>query len=110
MRTCCVEGCDQPRASRTHKGRIAYRERCIDHHREHERIASRKRNRSSLPVDAPALPMGRYVLFDFPNQRLYVVRGNKRFQQPYLRPGVNRLTLEILKYRHFDVKILEKNE
>lgn len=106
-KTCRIEGCTQMRMTHIKNGKEIERSHCKEHHQEIERNRMRKRNDSRLSEDAPPLPMGRYILFDLPHAKVYVVRGNNRSIQDYFRNSVQTATIEILKIRGYEVKIVE---
>lgn len=108
LKPCREPNCNRPRLARMRNGKPAYQERCLEHHREYERNRLRKKNGSSIPENAPALPTGRYILFDLPHSTVYIVKGKDRSFQPFQRASVSFHTIEILKLRKFDVRIIKR--
>jgi len=104
---CPVAGCNQTRAQRTRGGKLAYQQFCAEHHREFQRTKMRKKSGIPIPEHAPALPNGRYIIFDLPHQMVYVVKGKQRSAQTFGKDRINPKTIEILKRKKFQVKVLQ---
>jgi hypothetical protein len=102
-----IDHCGKPCATYHARGKLRYRKYCVEHYRAHQRQRFRQKHGVAVPIDAPALRPGHYVLFDLPHQTVYVVNGNQRSVQPYPKATVNPHTIALLKLRELDVRIIE---